>query len=586
MLSHEEETLFRNVIRTQSFDTFTERYFTLPMSGTWFTPEDRTKRWKMFLRLWYDTGQPEESIIAESDSGKAEFQVFHDPYYGNEPIFLQRHGFRTMPWMREILSPKITRGAAVTGRGSGKTGGVAIRGLTYCALFPGFQFLNVAVTQYQADLMLGEIEKWVLNSGFKRFIKPTRGTNPLWTMKPYPIITVEVYPGQPSTFSCQTIGIEGKTLIGVECDYISVDEAQLLQAISEVQPILATSLRGTRITGVPRWTKMTWISNPGHNPEWLTLLEDYKDRMDKGDENVLVLEELRTDLNIYITRRQIKEQENSLTEREQDRWMSGITTQLYSDSPFSEESINICRSDILTEETEKIGTFHDSFGLVEYELPYDSTHVYVVAGDVGKSLLTSMNAQNIPVIMVFDITDFMERPSRLAAFYWMDGKNTYETFQDKFIYASMKYRARSYYDATNIQTAFEDVGGFKDLPATQPVFFSGEASRKKWAVATASLMMQNGMFEWPYIKGLWHQCRVYNPTSRKVPDDIVATILVFMFAIGQEGTLWNKFIEHFRFNTEAKESLGDKYEKSDGVEDDWPDVEAQVKHDRYSRIFA
>ncbi len=585
LLNHEEEILFRNVIRTQDFDAFTDRYFTLPMSGTWFTPEDRGNQWKTLLSLWYETGEPEEHVIAEAPGGKAEFQVFHDPYYGNEPIFLQRHGFRTMPWMREFLSPGITRSSAVTGRGSGKTGGAAIRGLAYCALFPGFRFLNVAVTQYQADLMLGEIEKWVLNSEFKKFIKRSRGTNPLWTMKPYPIITVEVYPGQPSTFICQTIGIEGKSIIGGERDWINVDESQLLESIGEVHPILVTSLRGTRISGVPRWTKLSWISNPGFNPEWLTLIEGYKERQDKGDKNVLVLEELATDLNIYITKRQIIEQEKSLTEREQDRWMSGIATQLYSDSPFSEESIESCRNDALTEQVDKVGKFHDSFGLLEYELPYEDTHTYVVAGDVGKSHLTSMNAQNVPVIMVFDITDFMERPSRVVAFYWMDGQNTYETFEDKFIYACMKYRARSYYDATNIQSAFEDVGGFKDLPATQPVFFSGEASKKKYAVAVASLMMQNGMFEWPYIKGLWHQCRVYNPSSRKVPDDIVATILVFIFALQGEATLWTKFIERFRFDTDAKKTLDIKG-GADEMEDDWPDVEAPVKYDRYSRIHA
>ena len=66
LLSHEEEILFRNVIRTQDFDAFTERYFVLPMSGTWFTPEDREKRWKAFLKLWYDTGQPDEKIIAKA----------------------------------------------------------------------------------------------------------------------------------------------------------------------------------------------------------------------------------------------------------------------------------------------------------------------------------------------------------------------------------------------------------------------------------------------------------------------------------------------------------------------------------------
>jgi hypothetical protein len=586
-LSHEEELLFRNVIRTEQWDLFGDRYFILPMSGTWYTPEDREEQWKAFLDLWYMAEMPHDKLLVDVGDAKAEFVVFQDPYYGREPIFLQRHGFRTMPWMREFLSPQITRGAAETGSGSGKTGGVAIRALTYCALFPGFRFLNVAARQYTADLMLGEIEKWVLNSPFRKFVVSAGNVNPLWSVKPYPTITVEVIEGQPSTFICQTVGQEGIAIIGGERDWINVDEAQLLTQLAEINPILVTRLRGTRLTGVPRWSKLTWISNPGLSSEWNTLRDNYRSMMEKEQRGVLVLEELSSDLNIYVTKRQLEEQRRSLTEREQERWLSGISTHISSESPFPEEAVERCRNNALTEEVEKIGVFHDSFGLLEYELPYDNSHTYVVTGDVGKSHLNTMNSQNVPCVMVWDITDFLEIPIRLAAFYWMDGQNTYETFQDKFIYACMKYRARSYYDATNIQSALEDVGGFKNLPATQPVFFSGSINRKRWAVSVAALMMQNGLFEWPHIRGLWHQCRMYNPSSRKVPDDIIATILVFMFALGEEQTLWTRITERFKFDPRTGE-----LEEREGEDEEMDELEkylgdkAPHRYDRHSRLFA
>jgi len=447
MLSHEEELLFRNVIRTEAWDLFGDRYFVLPMSGTWYTPEDRGEQWKAFLDLWYEAGEPDNKIVVDVGTGKAEFIVFQDPYYGSTPIFLQRHGFRTMPWMKEFLSPKITRGAVETGSGSGKTGGVAIRALIYCALFPGFRFLNVAARQYTADLMLGEVEKWVLNSPFRKFVVKGGGSSLLWTAKPYPTITVEVVSGQPSTFICQTKGKtsrvqEGETIIGGERDWINVDETQLLEELEEVHPVLVTRLRGTRITGAPRWSKLTMLANPGNNPAWDTIRDNYHEMMDKGERGVLVLEELSSELNIYVTRRQLEEQRRSLSEREQDRWLAGISTNFFTDSPFPDEFVERCESPSLTEEVEKIGKYRDTFGLLEYELPYDNDHTYVVTGDVGKSPMNTMNSQNIPCIMVWDITDFLDRPIRLAAFYWMDGQNTYEIFQDKFIYACMKYRAR------------------------------------------------------------------------------------------------------------------------------------------------
>ncbi|NIV36738.1 MAG: hypothetical protein GWN58_47075, partial [Anaerolineae bacterium] len=84
----------------------------------------------------------------------------YEPYYGGEPMFLLPHGFLPLPWLEEFCSPSINLSLAITGAGTGKTCGIAIAMLAYCALYPGFSALNVAPTGYQAALMLSEISKW------------------------------------------------------------------------------------------------------------------------------------------------------------------------------------------------------------------------------------------------------------------------------------------------------------------------------------------------------------------------------------------------------------------------------------------
>lgn len=578
----EEERLFKEVIRTKNWDLFTEYYFRLPYSGTWFTPEDNPVRFSSMYKFWRGFGEPDDKFIASIDGEDTELQVVWDPYYGGYPIFLLKHGFRTLDWMKEFLDPGITKAVATTGTGSGKTAGVGIFALMCCALFPGFRFLNVAPTQTQAGLILGEIEKWAGNSEFAKFIQRSRGANELWKEKDYPTITVvsPVNPNFPSTFICQTSGQDARNIIGGERDWINVDEAQLMFYISTAENILVTRMRGTRSTGIPRWTKLTWITNPGPNAELVALIESYQELVDAGDDSVLVLRDIDSSVNIYITKRQLHEQAKTMSQRERDRWMGGQMSAVYDDAMFPEEDLERCRSDALDEEMEKVGKFHDELGLMEYELPYEPGHDYVVVGDVGKSPLVTFSSMNAPALMVFDLSSFLERPVRLVAFFWLDGQNTYSTFIDKMRYLLLKYRCRAYYDAGNVQSAFEDLGGFQDIPFTQPIVFSGSASVKKHAITVASILMQNGLFEWPYIKGLWYQARVYNPSSRKIPDDIMTCLLVFARILSLEGTLWSRFTEFFQWDRETP---------GEGIKEAWESEEIEqrpVAFDRHARILA
>lgn len=553
-LSAAEQELFDKA-RRGDWDPFTSHFFKLPMSGTWFTPEDRVENYEALYDVWRSLGQPDLEFESAADGVSTKFRVSWDVgYYGDNPIFLLPHGFKTLPWLVEFLNPAIPVGAAITGAGTGKTAGVGIVALMWCAVHPGFRFLNVAPTGAQAELILGEVEKWAGSQvPFRKFIEESRATaNKLWVNRPHPTLTIEVYDGYPSTFVCQTVKNNARGVLGGERDFINCDEAQLLEGIDEAKPILATRLRGTRSTGDLRWGMLRWISNPGDNPELTALLQEYKEL---GPKKAVVLEEIDTSVNVYITKRQREVQRISLTsQRAKDRWHGGLMLAAAGDREFDEVLLANCRDDSLTKITDEIGRFDDVVGLVEYELSVDYGSTYVVVGDVGKGDLHTLSSQNVPTVMVFDVTSFLNRPIILSALYWFSGNGTYETFISKVKHAMLRYQAVAYYDATNIQSAFEDIQGdsFDKWPTT-PMSFGG-LTAKKWSVAITVKLMQDGLFRWPYIKGLWHQASVFTMSRTKQrADDLMASLLVFALALRYENTLWTKFIERYDWRVDEKD---------------------------------
>lgn len=577
MITPEDEHIFEEVMRTGDLDVFTEHYFRLPWSGTWFTPEDRPEQYEDLHRLWTAMGKPDDQFSALLDDQEVELKIMWDTHYGEYPMILLPHGFRSLPWIRELISPQIGLAIAVTGTGSGKTCSVAIAALTYCALYPGFRFLNVAPTGAQAALMLGEIEKWCANTAFRKFIKPSRGAHELWMEKPYPTITIEVYPGFPSTFVCQTVGRDARNIIGGEQDWINCDESQLLTNIDAAKPIFVTRLRGTRVTGVLRWGKLTWITNPGANPELVSLMEEYRALIEKGAGDVLVMEDIDSSANIYLTRHQLEKQARTMSSRVEDRWHGGSMAAAFAGLGIDEALLELCRDEELEAFAERFGGHDDEVGLRRYELPYELDHDYIVAGDAGKGSVSSLSTMNIPVCGVFDVTNFLERPGtcRLVAFDWHDGLGSYTTFIDVMKRYMLRYRAKGFYDAGNVQTAFEDLeGGFKGWP-TMPIFFGGTVSAKAWALTILTQLMDEQIFAWPYIKGLWHQARIYNPSSRKQADDIVAMLLVFCLVLRTMNAFWYPLRDRFGWREEGEEETEDPETEDTYTEED--------RHARFAR---
>lgn len=351
ILTTQESHIFKETLKTGDIDGFTSHFFSLKKSGTWYTPDDRVKQYEAIHRIWVARGKPDEKFTADLDGSETEFLISWDtPYYGNYPLFLLHHGFIMLPWLKKFLTPSVPLGIAITGSGTGKTAGVAIWALTMCALFPGFRFLNIAASRTQAELMLGEIEKWCSNTEFRKFIVESKGANSLWVARPHATLTIEVNPGYQSTFICQTVPQgDAKSVIGQERDFICADEAQLLMNIDEALPILATRLRGTRITGDLRWGMLRWISNPGRNPE-LTALVDHYRSIEESSGQAIVMEELHSSVNIYVTKAQLDRQQLSLMgQSTKDRWHGGYSTALYENQELSEELFEKCMDKEMTE---------------------------------------------------------------------------------------------------------------------------------------------------------------------------------------------------------------------------------------------
>jgi len=550
-LTSQEKYIFEQTLKTGDLDIFTEHFFRLPYSGTWFTTEDRVEQYDALYDIWVELGRPDGEFGAVLDGKPAKLKILWDDYYGGYPMILLPHGFRSLSWVKKFVNPAITKGMAITGTGSGKTAGVAMAALTYCAIYPGFGFRNVAQKQVTSQLMLNEIVKWVTGSPFERFIVPVKGANNLWKERPYPTITIDIF-GFRSTFTCQTLGrseygidVAGSTVLGTGEDFICVEEAQLVTDINAVVPVLLTRLRGTRDDGKPRFTMLRWITNPGANPELRVLMDEYREMQESGDKSVILLDGLDSSVNLYVTRKQISEQQKGLDEMEQERWIGGKMHAVLINSDFGQDLLNECKDDELDAIVQAIAKKSDTLGITNYELPYEPGRSYIVVADVGKSFLTGLHSVNVPCVMVFDITDFLRRPTKLVAFHWFSGEGRYDLFSKEFMRAMSRYRCHGFYDATNVQTAFEDLDQtFAGMP-TQPIFFSGAVGKKNWALAVLTVLLGDGQFALPYIKGLWHQAMIYELGGRKRADDLIATLMVFALALQFQGDLWDLFVRMY-----------------------------------------
>jgi len=183
------------------------------------------------------------------------------------------------------------------------------------------------------------------------------------------------------------------------------------------------------------------------------------------------------------------------------------------------------------------------------------------------------------VVMAADVTEFLEHPHSIpiVALHWLDGDGSYDPWLASMKAMMLKYRGSGYYDAGNVQSAFQDLegafGGDFNWPVT-PIFFSGTVTPKRWSVTILTQLMQDAQFEWPYIKGLWHQARIFDISKRTRADDLICCLLVLCMAFQQQNAFWERFMNTYKWK-----------EGEDGAVPDRPDEEfTQYSEDRYGRL--
>ena len=537
-LSEHELGLMKRVRRDYDYNAFSMWFFELPYSGTIYTPEDRVDQYNVLHEAWRVSGKPDEVFDAQIDGLPVTFKLMWGGY-GSEPAILYPHGYIFLPWGLKMLQTRKLVCIAEGGTGSAKTSTIGIAGMIKCAVFPGFDFLNVAPSSTQAQDMMDEVAKWVTNSRFSPYVKRNQNGE-LWSYKPYPFMTIDFGLGVYSTFGCMTLGIHGGVkVLGKGKDWISVDEASLVPDIGVTIPHLITRYRGSRRDGKPRYSipAFSLITNPHDNNASFDLLKAKAIRETDDLESVYYFIRPSTLDNVYITAQQIKLQRAILDTAQQRRWIDGSDFDFKTRGDIPSVLIESCTDAELTTQLETMIELeddrvvaHDEMGVIDYRLPPVEGRSYIVWGDPGSANMTSLSENNVGTCGALDVTDFPDHPARLVAVRFVSGGGKYIPWIDALIELMLDYRPLvAAYDATGMGKVFSEWPDLAKYPL-YPVVLGG--MNKAESKGLFLLFTSAGLFAWPFLKALVHQANAYRETGsgrERLPDDLISGLFVASF---------------------------------------------------------
>lgn len=64
-LSAQESEIFEQTLKIGNWDIFTQHYFQLPKSGTWYTPEDRMEQYERLHDVQVGLDKPDSQMFVE-----------------------------------------------------------------------------------------------------------------------------------------------------------------------------------------------------------------------------------------------------------------------------------------------------------------------------------------------------------------------------------------------------------------------------------------------------------------------------------------------------------------------------------------
>ena len=457
-------------------------------------------------------------------------------------IFLDYYlGFTLMPWQSVLHHGQQPEQSCIGGWGSGKSRGIALSALAWCAMVPWFKFYCIGPQGRQAYDMYFDIKNILQEDMpyYQRFILPSlkeRGGSKM-IEKPYPQIILSYgIPGEggkTKRIRSELHFMSGKDdaqyVKNIEGDWVVLEQSELVDDLGEMIRNIGSRTRGKRVDKTSRLGRLTLLANSGENPELWARFE----MADLYPEDYLSIITSTYD-NIYLTNEHIRslERRSGGTSEDIGQHLKGLRP-AGKGAYFPPDVIKRCTNpglDSIMEKAleDKLPGFRaeraDGVGIFLWQMPPDleGGRVYLQLGDPGSGNPPQRNA---PCIMIWDITEFPKKPASLRAFWWGFGNGKIGPFLQQFSLWQAMYNThlRSGYDNTGAQKMLDELAFNVEGDLSVGIDFSG---LKVLMLRAAQLLFEKGLFEIPSkVRGIGWQLARYDLPDERLAQDIVATIL-------------------------------------------------------------
>lgn len=452
-------------------------------------------------------------------------------------------------WQKTVHVAEQRDITVIGGFGTGKTVGIGMSATVWASVTRDFKFLNVAPKAWQAKLMYDAVLTNARNTRFEELIweKPR---------KPHPKIVIRYKIGKviyESSLEFMSADKDATGILSWEGDWLHIDEAGLLDNLEEVIINAGSRLRGA-VRGRSRLGRFSMASNSWDN----FYLWYYYDQAAGDPENFLSIV-VSSRHNKNITPQQLARMLARIPIDERQRYIEGMRPEgkgWY----FSKEKIYECEDSMAGAiiEAQAAKEIHGfayeklyGAGVISFKIPPRANRLYMLFGDPGTGAAPQRNA---PVLMVWDVTGFPQRPATLMAFWWGNGGGRISPWVEKMFDFIREYHPiYAGVDATGPQKNMnylinehlfkerfrhEGIDGepgylspFGIVRGIGSLDFSG--AMKHTYLQASRLLIEAGLLSWPKaVVGIRSQLSNYDPENdKRIAQDIVATIGMSAHAI-------------------------------------------------------
>lgn len=435
----------------------------------------------------------------------------------------------------------------VVSHNTGKSLGVIMSAAYFSVMLPDFRFLNIAKDANQAKITYQLLIEQMDGTLFQKMVTS-------FPQRPYPQIVIEYMRGKEhvkAILSFFGLGDSGDAtnVFSNRYDWMNVEEAGLIDNLSEVITNLSTRATGATAKGRTYMGRMSLISNAWPNPE---LWRMFDTAAFDNEEGLAINVDTRS--NKSVTERQIKNSLALTPEEDYDRFMTGKRPE-NTGRYFMSDTIKLGESDIMHEilmkayqdkdEAYKV-KYHPHIGIFNYRIPRKQGRIYFEVGDPGTGQAPNRNA---PCIMVWDVTDFasddpnVQKYATLQAFYWGNGYGSIMPFVNQGLEWLDYYKPIFFgIDSTSTQKNMAEILNLQFIQqkgkSVEGITGLDFSAGKRYAMLIAlRLSLEAGILQWPKSAiGISSQLGAYDPlldraAASKLAQDIVATMSMSAFAI-------------------------------------------------------